>query len=44
VASAQLVLQSLNLLDELGLTVMTLDGREPYRGGQRVDRTPPAAN
>ena len=26
---------SLDLLDELGITVMTLDGREPYAGGQR---------
>ena len=27
---------SLDLLDELGITVMTLDGRAPYAGGQRV--------
>jgi citronellol/citronellal dehydrogenase len=27
---------SLDLLDELGITVMTLDGRTPYAGGQRV--------
>jgi citronellol/citronellal dehydrogenase len=27
---------SLDLLDELGITVMTLDGRQPYAGGQRV--------
>jgi NAD(P)-dependent dehydrogenase (short-subunit alcohol dehydrogenase family) len=32
------VLQSLDLLDELGLTVMALDGRAPYPGGQRVWR------
>jgi len=30
---------SLDLLDELGLTVMTLDGRAPYAGGQRVARS-----
>ncbi len=29
---------SLDLLDELGRTVMTLDGREPYPGGQRPVR------
>jgi hypothetical protein len=27
---------SLDLLDELGLTVMDLDGLAPYPGGQRV--------
>ena len=27
---------SLDLLDQLGVTVMTLDGRRPYPGGQRV--------
>jgi citronellol/citronellal dehydrogenase len=32
------VLQSLDLLDELGRTVMNLDGRTPYPGGQRVHR------
>lgn len=32
------VLQSLDLLDELGLDVMTLDGSSPYPGGQRVWR------
>jgi citronellol/citronellal dehydrogenase len=32
------VLQSLDLLDELRLTVVTLDGRAPYAGGQRVWR------
>ena len=30
---------SLDLLDELGLTVMTIDGSAPYPGGQRVVRT-----
>jgi citronellol/citronellal dehydrogenase len=30
------ILQSLDLLDELGLVVMTLDGRSRYPGGQRV--------
>jgi citronellol/citronellal dehydrogenase len=30
---------SLDLLDELGITVMTLDGRAPYPGGQRVARS-----
>jgi citronellol/citronellal dehydrogenase len=34
------VLQSLDLLDELGRTVMNLDGRSPYPGGQRVHRQP----
>ena len=29
---------SLDLLDELGITVMTLDGSAPYPGGQRVWR------
>jgi len=29
---------SLDLVDELGLTVMTLDGAAPYPGGQRVYR------
>ncbi len=29
---------SLDLLDELGVTVMTLDGSTPYPGGQRVHR------
>jgi NAD(P)-dependent dehydrogenase (short-subunit alcohol dehydrogenase family) len=29
---------SLDLLDELGITVMTLDGTAPYPGGQRVWR------
>jgi citronellol/citronellal dehydrogenase len=32
------VVQSLDLLNELGLTVMTLDGRAQYPGGQRVWR------
>jgi citronellol/citronellal dehydrogenase len=30
---------SLDLLDEVGVTVMTLDGRAPYPGGQRVARS-----
>jgi citronellol/citronellal dehydrogenase len=30
---------SLDLLDELGVTVMTIDGSTPYPGGQRVVRT-----
>ncbi len=30
---------SLDLLDDLGLTVMTIDGSAPYPGGQRVVRT-----
>jgi citronellol/citronellal dehydrogenase len=34
------VLQSLDLLDELGRIVMNLDGRTPYPGGQRVYRQP----
>jgi NAD(P)-dependent dehydrogenase (short-subunit alcohol dehydrogenase family) len=29
---------SLDLIDRLGLTVMTLDGKQPYPGGQRVYR------
>jgi citronellol/citronellal dehydrogenase len=32
------VFSSLDLLDELGTTVMTLDGARPYPGGQRVWR------
>jgi citronellol/citronellal dehydrogenase len=32
------VFSSLDLLDELGTTVMTLDGTAPYPGGQRVWR------
>ena len=34
------VLESLGLLDELGLVVMTLDGSAPYPGGQRPHRAP----
>jgi citronellol/citronellal dehydrogenase len=30
---------SLDLLDELGITVMELDGSSPYPGGQRVQRS-----
>ncbi len=30
--------ESLDLLDELGTTVMTLDGSAPYPGGQRIHR------
>ena len=30
---------SLDVLDRLGITVMTLDGRAPYPGGQRVARS-----
>jgi citronellol/citronellal dehydrogenase len=33
------VLQSLDLLDELGLVVMSLDGQSLYPGGQRVARS-----
>jgi citronellol/citronellal dehydrogenase len=32
------VWSSLDILDELGITVMTLDGSAPYPGGQRVWR------
>jgi hypothetical protein len=30
---------SLDLLDQLGRTVMTLDGTRPYAGGQRPARS-----
>jgi hypothetical protein len=30
---------SLDLLDTLGRTVMTLDGSRPYPGGQRPERS-----
>jgi citronellol/citronellal dehydrogenase len=33
------VFSSLDLLDELGRTVMTLDGRKPYPGGYRPVRS-----